>query len=236
MMIDFDTLLFDSEFAKANMMGPNSLRIVDELVRNENFEKGMRILDLGCGKGLTSIYLAKKFGATVFATDLWIEASENFERFKSLSLENNIIPIHAEAHQLPFANEYFDAVVSVDAYQYFGFEKDYLPKYLSPLVKKGGKILIGVPGLIKEPIHGIPQELQSFLELDMNFHSCEWWKDLLAQDGSVRMDQCYEMECLQPAWADWLTCENEYAKRDIEMMRAEAGKYFNIVGIKATKV
>jgi hypothetical protein len=76
------------DFIKENLMGPNSLRILDELVKNEKFAQGMRILDLGCGKGLTSIYLARKFEPiTVFATDLWIEASENYARFKSVGLE-----------------------------------------------------------------------------------------------------------------------------------------------------
>ena len=36
----------------------------------------MKILDLGCGKGLTSIFLAKEFGVQVYATDLWITAAE----------------------------------------------------------------------------------------------------------------------------------------------------------------
>lgn len=47
----------------------------------------MKILDLGCGKGLTSIFLAKEFGVQVYATDLWITAAENFERFKSSGLK-----------------------------------------------------------------------------------------------------------------------------------------------------
>ena len=34
-------------------------------------EPGMRVLDLGCGKGLSSIFLAKEFGVQVWAADLW---------------------------------------------------------------------------------------------------------------------------------------------------------------------
>ena len=36
------------------------------------------------------------------------------------------MPIHAEAHRLPFASEFFDVIVSIDAYQYFGTADLYL--------------------------------------------------------------------------------------------------------------
>lgn len=82
------------------------MKIIEELSESLNLEKGMRVLDLGCGKGLTSIFLAKEYDVTVFATELWISATENYERIKSMGLEDKIIPIHAEAHDLSFADEF----------------------------------------------------------------------------------------------------------------------------------
>src|SRR5512146_2849994 len=111
---------YDTAFIKENMMGPNALMMIEELARSMKLEKGMRVLDLGCGRGLTSIFLADVYGVTVFATDLWISATENFERFKAVGMEDKIIPIHAEAHELPYAEGFFDAAVCVDAYHYFG--------------------------------------------------------------------------------------------------------------------
>ncbi|MDY0129768.1 MAG: class I SAM-dependent methyltransferase, partial [Methanosarcina vacuolata] len=61
---------YDFDFAKENMMGPNSMKILEEVSESLKLEKGMRILDLGCGRGLTSIFLAKEYDVTVFATDL----------------------------------------------------------------------------------------------------------------------------------------------------------------------
>lgn len=102
------------------MMGPNALKILEELTVGLDLHPGMKVLDLGCGKGLTSIFLAKEFGVQVYATDLWITATENYERFKSLGLDELITPIHADATELPYAENYFDAVISVDSYHYFG--------------------------------------------------------------------------------------------------------------------
>lgn len=97
---------YDTDFVKENMMGPNSMKIIEELSKSLTLKKGMRVLDLGCGNGLTSIFLAKEYGVTVFATDLWISATDNYRRFKAMGLEDKIIPIHAEAHDLPFAQDF----------------------------------------------------------------------------------------------------------------------------------
>ncbi|WP_254175635.1 SAM-dependent methyltransferase [Clostridioides difficile] len=111
---------YDKEFLMKNMMGPNCIKILEELTSKIKLEKGMRILDLGCGKGISSIFLANEFDATVFATDLWIEPTENYKRFKEFKLDDKIFPIQAEAHELPYAEGFFDAVISVDSYHYFG--------------------------------------------------------------------------------------------------------------------
>lgn len=80
------------EFLSDNMMGPNSMAIVQELLQGQKLTPGMRVLDLGCGRGLTSVYLAKTYGVQVFAADLWISATENYQRFRSLGLENQSFP------------------------------------------------------------------------------------------------------------------------------------------------
>ncbi len=106
---------FDRFFAPQDMMGPNAVVILRELLLAQPLQPGMRVLDLGCGKGLSSVYLAKACGVQVFAVDLWITATQNHQRFRGLGLDGQIIPIHADAANLPFAEDYFDAVVSIDA-------------------------------------------------------------------------------------------------------------------------
>jgi len=229
---------YDTGFLKENMMGPNSMKILEELSESLKLEKGMRVLDLGCGRGLTSIFLAKEYDVTVFATDLWISATDNYERIRAMGLEDKIIPIHAEAHDLPFAHEYFDLAICVDAYHYFGVEENYLTDYLAPLVKKGGQIAVAVPGLKKEFTKGVPAELQPYWSDDMSLtlHSYDWWYNLWKICDSVSIQEFKELKCLEEAWQDWLSCDNDYARRDIGMMEAEAGNYFNLVSIIATKL
>ena len=163
--------LFDRDFLLATMMGPNCVRFAEELTANIPLSPNMRVLDLGCGMGLSSIYLARTFGVRVFAVDLWINPSDNFARFRDFGLEDAIIPLRAEGHALPFAEGYFDAVICIDAYHSFGCAPEYLDAHIVPLVKPGGFIAAAIPGLRQEFTGDIPDELRPYWQEDINFHS-----------------------------------------------------------------
>lgn len=123
--------LFDRDFLLATMMGPNCVRFAEELTANIPFSPNMRVLDLGCGMGLSSIYLARTFGVRVFAADLWINPSDNFARFRDFGLEDAVIPLRAEGHALPFAEGYFDAVICIDAYHFFDCQSNLIYPFVS---------------------------------------------------------------------------------------------------------
>ena len=61
------------------MMGPNVLWLTESLSQIMDFQPGSRVLDMGCGRAISSIFLAKEFGLRVWATDLWNKASDNLE-------------------------------------------------------------------------------------------------------------------------------------------------------------
>jgi cyclopropane fatty-acyl-phospholipid synthase-like methyltransferase len=228
---------YDMNFLKENMMGPNCIKLLEDLTKDIQIEKGMRVLDLGCGKGLTSIFLAKEFGATVYATDLWIPATENYLRFKEMGLNDKIIPIHANALDLPYADEFFDMAVSVDACHYFAMGADYMDDCLAPLVKPGGKIAISVPGLIKD-LDETPKELKPYISDEdfMTFRSCGWWNTFLKQSKRFSINAIWEPNGFDELWNDWLACENEYAIRDRDFIKDNDGKYLNFVSIVGKRI
>jgi len=59
-------------------MGPNSLWLTEWLCEAIDLKPNMRVLDLGCGKAISSVFLAKEFGVQVWAYDLWIKATDNW--------------------------------------------------------------------------------------------------------------------------------------------------------------
>jgi cyclopropane fatty-acyl-phospholipid synthase-like methyltransferase len=101
------------------------------------------------GRALSSIFLRKEFEVEVWAVDLWFSASENLQRIRDAHVEHGVYPIHAEARSLPFADDFFDAILSIDAFPYFGTDDLYL-SYLSRFVKPYGQIAIAGAGLMRE--------------------------------------------------------------------------------------
>lgn len=223
------------EFLKAAMMGPNALRVSEELASYLEIHSDMKILDLGCGCGLSTLLLTQKFSAKVFAADLWISPTENYERFKSIGIDDKAVPISVDATKgLPFANGYFDLLFTVDAYHYFGDTAEMLPS-LIPFVKKGGYIAVAIPGLQYEFGKNVPDEMQPFWnsEVERTLHSLDWWKDLWSQEKGIEIIDCREMACCKQAWSEWLTGYHPVVANDIKMMEAEGGKYFNLVQLIA---
>jgi cyclopropane fatty-acyl-phospholipid synthase-like methyltransferase len=183
-------------------MGPNPLWLVEWLTRDMSLTKDMVLLDMGCGKALTSVFLAREYGCTVFANDLWISPDENLVRIQEHKLGHSVFPIQAEAHALPYAKECFDAITSIDAYQYFGTDDMYLD-YFVTYVKPGGEIGIVVPGWAKEKTSPMPPGLEAFASGEYaSFHTCNWWRKHFEQSGKVEIEKCELLANGKQIWLD----------------------------------
>jgi cyclopropane fatty-acyl-phospholipid synthase-like methyltransferase len=147
-------------------MGSHPLRMAEWLCERLELRVGMRVLDLGCGRALSSIFLAREFDLQVWATDLWVPASDNWRRIRAEGLEQRVFPMHADARSLPFAAEFFDAIVALDSYSYFGTDDLYL-NYLVQFVKPGGQIGIAGAGLVEELTAPVPDHLRAFWTQDV---------------------------------------------------------------------
>ncbi len=182
---------YESDWILDNQMGPNALWLVEWLLDALPLKPGMRVLDLGCGRALTSIFMAKEFGVQVWAADLWITPDNNRKRAEAAGVEASVFPLRAEAHALPFSNDFFDVIVSIDAYHYFGTDVLYLG-YLSRYIRPDGHVGIVVPGLM-QPITDIPEHLSRpqangkvFWEDECwSFKTPDWWREHWSRTGNI---------------------------------------------------
>ena len=216
------------------IMGPNPVKLEEELLLRHEIPSDSVVCDLGSGQGLTSVFLAREYGFTVYAADLWSDPAENRRFFDSMGLDRErIIPVKADAQALPFEREQFDAVVCVDSYNYFGRDPEYLDSRLLPFVKSGGYIYIAVPGM-KKDLHGdLPEVLLlSWTPEQLDYiHDISYWTDIVSQCRGAEIVSISEMESNEEVWADWLKQDNEYAVGDRKTMEAGGGKYLNFISI-----
>jgi cyclopropane fatty-acyl-phospholipid synthase-like methyltransferase len=87
---------YDPDWMMDNQMGPNALWLMEWLCEALELEPGLRVLDLGCGKAMTSIFLAREFGVRVYAADLWMSPDHNWRRAAEAA-GKSIFPSDAEA-------------------------------------------------------------------------------------------------------------------------------------------
>ena len=240
------TKKYDNNWVKENWMGPNPLLLLEELCEHLDLKPGMKVLDMGCGKGITSIFLAKEYGVTVFANDLWIDATENLLRFEQAGVADKVFPIHAEAHALPYAKGFFDAVIAVDCYHYFGACESYFVDVLSKLVKPGGQLGIVVPGLRHEYEKGYPDTLEKLWIPEYNtFHSDKWWRKLWEKTGLCNITESYAMEESRAIWLDWADWsvenfervfgESEGGDADMNLLQADTNDDLALIVLAAVK-
>ena len=229
---------YNSPALQAKIMGPNPVKLVEELLLDHRIPGGAVVCDLGSGQGLTSVFLAKEFGFTVYAADLWSDPEENRRFFDEMGLSREqIIPIKADAADLPFEKEFFDAVVSTDSYNYFGRDPRYLDEKLLPFVKSGGYLYIAIPGMKKDLHDALPPELLlSWTPEQLDYlHDADYWRKITGQCRGAEVLSVQEMESNEEVWADWLKRENEYAVGDRKAMEAGGGKYLNFIAIVLRK-
>ena len=168
-----------------NWMGSHCLWLQEAMAKDLHLTSNQRVLDLGCGKALSSIFLAKEYGVQVWATDLWIAATENWTRICEMNVADKVYPIHADAKDLPFADGFFDAMVSINALFFFAPNSRFLKEHIFRYIKPGGEIGVVVPGFYKLYNH-VPDELKAHWHPDMDkWYTLEWWKDAFIDSGAA---------------------------------------------------
>ena len=169
---------YDLAWAEANSLGENALHFAESLGNVLPLRPGMRVLDLGCGHAISSIFLAREYGVTVWAVDRAIDPTANYGRIVAMGCEDRVFPLRADVRALPLPHGYFDAAISLDSFLYFGTDERFLPMFLRHL-KPGG--LLGVVDAYVSREIGDADELppnlrQAWLTDWWGVHTITWWR------------------------------------------------------------
>jgi len=217
---------YHPEWILANASGgANVLWLTEWLLTAMDLQPGMRVLDLGCGRASSSIFMWREYQVQVWATDLWFSASENMQRIRDAGAEDGVFPIHADARSLPFAGDFFDAIVCIDAFPYFGTDDLYL-NYLAHFVAPGGSVGIAGSGLVREIEGSVPDHLQAFWTQDLwGLHSSAWWRQHWQRTGIVDVELADTMPDGWRFWLDWQRIGFPDNATEINTLETDAGRY-----------
>lgn len=235
-----DELLASERFPRASRYHPewvtscvsgaaNSLWLAEWLTGALDLRPGMRVLDLGCGRAATSIFLRLEFGVQVWATDLWFDVSENARRVRDAGVEDGVFPIHADARRLPFATDFFDAIVCVDSFYYYGTDDLFL-NYLARFVKPGGQVGIAGAGLMREIGDAVPEHLSRWWTQDLWCrHSADWCRRHWERTGIMEIELADTLPDGWRLWLDWHTVVAPDNQAEISAIEADRGEYMGYV-------
>ena len=197
---------WDDVYGKGDKMAPGALYLATEMTRRMNMCPGSSVLDLACGKGVTSEFLARTFDINVAAVDLWITEEFLRSKFQSAGLGHRIRAYNLDATEpLPFADNQFDSIFCMQAFHSFGGSVDFVHHLLRHL-KSDGQICIAGACFNEE----FPNDQQSQIfnvtdgwdaEYD-KYHSPIWWQSLFESSELVEVLQCRELVNGLEMWED----------------------------------
>lgn len=158
---------------------PGGINLTQEIFKHEKIQSASRILDVGCGTGQTSAYLAGTFGAKVTALDISKTMIEKAKHRMSMNnLQVDFIEGSIEKTTLP--DRQFDFILSESVLSFVNKPKALLE--IHRLLKDNGRF-IAIEQTMNERLRpDAAQEIMDFYGFDTLLMEHDW-KALLVDAG-----------------------------------------------------
>lgn len=208
-----------------DFFGGGGLYLAVRMLRTMRLQPEYNVLDLGCGKGATSIFMEKHFGVRVAALDLWTSANFLEEKFRAKGIHDRITPIQMDVTEsLSFPENYFDAVFCMNSFNFYGGNLNFIMHLLKHL-KPGGQLCVGSEVLSAEFTEeqiDHPPLAHSFKLLPPNEHvnvfeddfkkqyKPAWWHNLFQSSGLLDVESCHELEDADVLYEELVRYEHEH--------------------------
>lgn len=194
----------DAVYDNGNWMAPGGLLLAELMSDQLAVKSGQRVLDLGCGRGQSSIFLASRHGAEVVSVDLWISAAERKLGADEAGVGSRITPLQGDIGRgLPAGFGRFDAIFCLQSFHCFGARSSTL-RYLKSLLQPGGCICFSQGCFGQEPGE-LPPLFRETDGWDVgygNYHSPAWWQDHIASSGAFDVEVAQEVLDGDILWED----------------------------------
>ncbi|MEH6949589.1 methyltransferase domain-containing protein [Bacillus sp. JJ634] len=150
---------------------PGGIGLTKEILKTEEINKTSRILDVGCGTGQTSAYLAEQYGAKVTGMDInsiMVEKAKSRMRKYELPVEI----IQGSIEEFPLKDGEFDFIISESVLSFVNQPKAL--KEIFRLLKNGGRFIANELTTNKRLSPTIEEEVKQFYGLGSVLTEKNW--------------------------------------------------------------
>lgn len=195
---------YDPEWVLSLDMGPNPLWQLEELWNELDLKPGQRVLDVGSGRGATAVFLAREAGVSVDALDLWIPAEEATETYRSGGVDDLVTATHGDIRTMELPDAGYDAIVSLDAWEYFSTDVYFLKRLVAAL-KPGGVLGFVTPSLRDDPYltEPLPILMETAKFEVLTWHPADWWARHTALTGDLTDVRAWVPPDSLDLWLRW---------------------------------
>ena len=137
---------------------PGGLQLTKEILSREKIKEKTIILDVGCGTGQTSAYMAEKYKCKITGLDnneIMLEKAKKRFQFRNLPIETRL----GSVESLPFGEKSFDMILSESVATFTDVSKT-LPEFRRVLKPNG--VLLAIEMVLEESLP--EEELTSITE------------------------------------------------------------------------
>jgi len=131
---------FDDE---STTLGEAEIKMMESYIKRAKIEDGQTILDLGCGWGSLSLFLAERFpNSTIYSVS---NSDDQINHIKRIAKENNLENLHPEVQDVNSLSldQKFDRVVSIEMFEHMRNYQALLQK-VKHLLKPQGLLFIHI--------------------------------------------------------------------------------------------
>lgn len=154
---------------------PGGFSLTQSIFENENIRPDHQVLDIGCGTGRTSAFLAKHLGCQVTAIDLhpvMIEKAK--KRFENDKLNINLI--HGDVQNMNLPVRSFDFIISESVISFNKISK--MLHEISKILKKDGTLIMIEMAAEQSLSKSLKKEAETLYGVDEILNEKEWIEQL----------------------------------------------------------
>ncbi|WP_438350656.1 methyltransferase domain-containing protein [Paenibacillus sp. FA6] len=210
------------EIENPKPLGAGSYEMALPLVNALNITAGMRVLEVGAGTGQVAATLAKFWGVSVITLEPWESLKDIQEYSSEQGVENQVLPLNINAKCMPFADESFDAVLSIGSF-FMIEERELALKEIIRVTRKEGYIGIGEPMCTQNPIPIELEQYEIFESYKKWLRSVKWNSNLFEQYGLTIEENYYFEDSYQ-----WMIDNFRYYDGEKDFILQDEGRWLSL--------